>query len=175
MDRNDVCDLLAVVQAVDARQIEDYDIDVWFEMIGRFDKDDCLQAIMDFRAQEPGVWLEPGHVVRRVKVMINDRYERDEPDNRAQYTQSYGGVRLDRYGYVDKSDPDDDVVYPSDWSSEQRLQATWNKINALRNRRPGWDVPEDEQRETANPEVRREAMAKIREVLSGGSKFGRSV
>jgi hypothetical protein len=37
----------------------------------------------------------------------------------------------DRYGKVDKSEPDDEE-YPRDWTPEQRLKATWEKLQAFR-------------------------------------------
>jgi hypothetical protein len=86
MDRDDVIDLLTIIAQIDNRSIGDPEIVIWQELIGRYAKDDCLQAIMDHRSQEPGVWLEPGHVVKRVRAAVNDRYERsglDSPERRA--------------------------------------------------------------------------------------------
>jgi hypothetical protein len=122
VDRNDIIDLLAIVKSVDNRTVEDYDIQVWLEMLVRFDKDDCLDAIMAHRAQQPGAWLEPGHVVQRVKAKINDRLERQDPDER--------GWAHEPSNSWDKGVDGDE--YPVSWTSEERLAAYWGKIESRR-------------------------------------------
>jgi hypothetical protein len=153
MDRDEIIDLLTIVQASDQRTVGDPEIKVWHELLGRYDRDDCVDAIMWHRRERPGVWLEPGHVVARVRAVIQDRYERADVDDRPHST-GIDGVRRDRYGEIDKSAPDEDD-YPSEWTSEQRVAAYWEKIRARRN---DFNPP-------AGETVRGEAMAHIRDIL----------
>jgi hypothetical protein len=79
MDREDVIDLLSIVSAIDHRTIGEMDIGVWAAMLGgRASEDDCAMAIMDHFREQPNIWLTPGHVVQRVKTMVNDRIARQE-------------------------------------------------------------------------------------------------
>jgi hypothetical protein len=105
MDADDIRDLIAVVQAVDNREGSDADVIVWLHMLGHLDKDDCAEAIMWHRAEKPGVWLEPGHVLQRVRAVRADRLSRMSPDERDAHTRAAGAPR-DEFGYVDKSGPD---------------------------------------------------------------------
>jgi hypothetical protein len=102
MDQDDIRDLLAIVQAVDSRDIGDVDVTMWLTLLSGLHKDDCLGAIMAHRREEPGVWLEPGHVVKRAKAIARDRLDRMNPDDRALVV---GGADLprDRYGHIDKT------------------------------------------------------------------------
>jgi hypothetical protein len=163
VDKEDIIDLLTIVSVADRRTVGETDVELWHELLGRFSKDDCTEAIMQFRSEQPGDWLEPGHIVRRVKIMINDRMSRDD-DAYPSYSQSFSGVRRDRYGYIDKSAPDD-PEYPAEWNSEQRVSAYWKRIHDRQNEQTasapeGWadDLP-------ASDQTRAEAMEKIRAIL----------
>lgn len=85
MDRVDVVDLLTIVQSGDSRTIGEIDIGFWLQMLGAYDKDDCLDAIIAHRSEKPGVWLEPGHVVGRVRATKRDRLDRMDPDERRRF------------------------------------------------------------------------------------------
>jgi hypothetical protein len=106
VDRNDVIDLLTIVQVGDNRTVGETDIGFWFGMLGPFDKDDCLDAILAHRRDQPGVWLEPGHVSGRVRAARRDRLDRMSPDERARVVG--GDAPRDRWGYIDKSNDRDD-------------------------------------------------------------------
>jgi hypothetical protein len=149
MDREDVIDLLAIIQANDHRTVGDVDVELWQRMVGNYTRDEAVDAIMAHIRDTPGVWLEPGHVVARVKAAQRDAYERSNPDFRdADRIEAMFGadveVRYDRYNRIDKSEPDE-PDYPSDWTSEQRVKASWAKLQARRDqseyedaiRRPG--------------------------------------
>jgi hypothetical protein len=106
VDRNDIIDLLTIVQASDNRSVGDPEIVVWHKLLGHLDKDDCTDAILAFRAEEPGKWLEPGHVLTRVRAKIRDRLDRLDQDFRPSATGVH--ARLDEWGQIDKAIPDAD-------------------------------------------------------------------
>lgn len=106
MDRNDIVDLLAIVQSGDNRTVGEVDVGFWSGMLAPFEKDDCLDAILAHRRDQPGVWLEPGHVSGRVRAARRDRLDRMSSDERARVVG--GGAPRDRWGYIDKSDERDD-------------------------------------------------------------------
>lgn len=80
MNRNDVIDVLSVVAAATRRSVGETDVEIWLGVIGDLDKPDALQAVRDHLHDRPGVWLEPGHIVERVRAARRDRLER-EPDS----------------------------------------------------------------------------------------------
>lgn len=82
MDRGDVVDLLTIVQMGDRRTIGDPDISFWLGMLGPYDREECCDAIEAHRREQPGVWLEPGHVIGRVRAMHRDRLDRMDPEER---------------------------------------------------------------------------------------------
>ena len=57
MNRDDLIDILTAVQACDHRTIGTADISMWGAIIGDLPKDDALQAVIEHRREEPGVWL----------------------------------------------------------------------------------------------------------------------
>jgi hypothetical protein len=77
MNRNDVIDVLTVVAAADRRTTGHADVDVWQAVVGDIPKDLALQAVRDHLREQPGVWLEPGHVYQRARVMTRDQLERE--------------------------------------------------------------------------------------------------
>lgn len=87
MNRNHVIDVLTAVAAANRRTVGEGDVDVWQAVIGDLPKDDALQAVRDHLREQPGVWLEPGHVYQRVRILIRDRLER-EPDQAREARQA---------------------------------------------------------------------------------------
>lgn len=79
MNRDDVIDVLSVVAAATRRSVGETDVEIWLGVIGDLDKPDALQAVRDHLRERPGIWLEPGHIVERVRATRRDRLER-EPD-----------------------------------------------------------------------------------------------
>ncbi len=133
MDHNDIIDLLTIVQASDNRSVGDPEIELWHRILGHLDKDDCTDAIMAHRRECPGVWLEPGHIVQRVKAVIKDRYERADTDIRDRGRPVPAGVRRDHYGYIDKSEPEEeDPPGWATWDSEKRVRYYWQQLDAKR-------------------------------------------
>ena len=164
MDRNDIIDLLTIVQAGDNRTVGQPEVNLWHQLLGHLDRDDCTDAIMAHRREQPGQWLEPGHILQRVRAVVRDRYERSEPGLREQNQPLPPGAHRDRYGYVDKSSGEEDVEYPAEWTVQQRLEATWESINRHRDSISGYD--KDAPGIPAADDVRGRAMAAIRSVLN---------
>lgn len=82
MNRNDIIDVLTAVAAGDRRTVGEADVTMWGRVISddtRITKDEALVAVVDHFRERPGVWLEPGHIVERVRAVRRDRLER-EPD-----------------------------------------------------------------------------------------------
>jgi hypothetical protein len=82
MNRNDIIDVLTAVAAGDRRTVGQADVDMWSAVVSddtRVTKDEALVAVVEHFRECPGVWLEPGHVVQRVRAARRDRLER-EPD-----------------------------------------------------------------------------------------------
>ena len=77
MNRNDVIDVLSVVAAATRRTIGEADVEIWQGVIGDDDKQLALKAVRDHLRDQPGVWLEPGHVHQRVRAMVRDQLERE--------------------------------------------------------------------------------------------------
>jgi hypothetical protein len=130
MDTHDVIDLLTIVSVNDKRTTGENDVLLWHSLIGHLDKDDCSDAIMAHFRECPNEYLKPGHVLERVRAVIRDRYERadlrDQP-----HMVGMAGVRRDRYGYIDKSEPDD-PEYPAEWGPDERLASYWESIDRRR-------------------------------------------
>lgn len=80
MNTEDIIDLLTIAQSVDNRTFGEPDVIMWQKVLDGFDRDDCTEAIVAFRREQPDTWLQPGHIVARVKSMRRDRYERTDPD-----------------------------------------------------------------------------------------------
>lgn len=77
MNRNDVIDVLTAVAASDNRTVGDTDVDVWQAIIGDLPRDPAIQAVLDHRREQPGIWIEPGHVYQRVKTARREELERE--------------------------------------------------------------------------------------------------
>lgn len=77
MNRDDVIDVLTAVAAADKRTVGDADVNVWQEIIGGLHRQDALRAVRDHLRDQPGVWIEPGHVYQRVRSFVRDQIERE--------------------------------------------------------------------------------------------------
>ncbi len=73
MTPNDIIDILTVIAAADRRTIGENDVILWHKIIGDLPKDDAMQAVLDHVREQPGVWLEPGHIVAGVRAIRRDR------------------------------------------------------------------------------------------------------
>lgn len=82
MNRDDVIDVLTAVTAADRRTVGESDIDVWQAIIGDLHRDLALRAVRDHFRDQPGVWIEPGHVYQRVRAYVRDQIEREPREAR---------------------------------------------------------------------------------------------
>jgi hypothetical protein len=139
ISRDVMLDLLTLIAATDNRNIDEPDIEVWRRILGNITADEAADAIMAHFRERPGVWLEPGHVVVRVKAARRDAYERSNPDYRdldraeAEADEAAPPPR-DQWGHIDKAAPDPEE-YPANWTPEQRLAATWATMQQHREQR----------------------------------------
>lgn len=132
MDRDTILDLLALVAAADHRTVGEPDFLLWKATIGHLDVADCIDAIQAFRRDQPGSWLEPGHVLARVRMKTRDRLDRADPALERPLMVGGPGARRDSFGILDKSASEDD--WPRDWTPFQRLNAYWQKVDAHRDK-----------------------------------------
>ena len=77
MTREDVIDVLSTIAVGDRRTVGRTDVEFWFTVLGDLPKDAALEAVAKHFREKPGVWLEPGHIVERVKAMRRDELERE--------------------------------------------------------------------------------------------------
>lgn len=132
MTRDEMLDLYALVQASDGREeATDADELVWARILGPLSVDDCADAIMAHFREQPNVWLQPGHILARVRARRADELARMDPDERGAELAATRNTERDRHGYIDKSAPEDDE-YPPEWTAQQRVAATWQRIQELR-------------------------------------------
>jgi hypothetical protein len=164
MNRDDTQELLSTVQSFDNRRVDATVISLWHELLERYTKDECIDAVVQHKAERPGDWLEPGHIIQIVRAARNDRFERSDPDDRP-HMVGLNGVKRDRYGFIDKSV--EEPEYPGDWTAEQRVKHYWQQIENQR------DVMAVQHRDDplaphmpADPEVRAHCMEHIRSVLA---------
>jgi len=81
MTLDQVAAVLAKVQLGDNRQVDRTVLAFWAEAIGDQHYDDALQAVTLHRREQPGVWLEPGHIISGARRAKEAR-EREERMNR---------------------------------------------------------------------------------------------
>ena len=70
MTHDDIIDLLSYAAAFDRRTVGKFDVLAWYDLIGDLPKDLALQAARDHYREQPGVWLEPGHIVAGVEAIV---------------------------------------------------------------------------------------------------------
>lgn len=73
MNRGDVVDILTAVAATDHRTVGEWDVAMWEKILAPYDRHAALEAVVEHFEEQPGVWLEPGHVVRRIRVKRADK------------------------------------------------------------------------------------------------------
>lgn len=76
MNTQEIIELLGVIAVVDKRTVGEADVIAWQTIVGDLPKGDALRAVRDHFRERPGVWLEPGYIVQRVRAMRRDRLER---------------------------------------------------------------------------------------------------
>lgn len=59
--------MLAKIQLVDNREVTELVVIDWMDYIGDLHFADAIAAVVRFRREQPGVYLEPGHIVQLVQ------------------------------------------------------------------------------------------------------------
>lgn len=77
MNRNDTIDVLTMVAALDRRTVGETDITAWGTVLGDIDPREAAEAIIAHFRECPGIWLEPGHIVERVRAARRDQLARE--------------------------------------------------------------------------------------------------
>jgi hypothetical protein len=77
MNRDDIIDLLTVIQAVTNRTVGEADVNLWYDFIGDLDREAAMRAVRDHFRERTGVWLEPGFVSQRVRDAHRARVEQE--------------------------------------------------------------------------------------------------
>jgi len=85
--------VVAKIQLGDNRQVDRLVLEYWWELIGDIDFEDAKQAVNFHRLEQPGKWLEPGHVAAGSK-RARDIRERDA--RRSQPAIESAQITLDR-------------------------------------------------------------------------------
>lgn len=146
MNRNDTIDLLSAVTASDSREIGEADVTIWSEVLGTMQLSDCLAALIEFRRESPGVWLEPGHIVKLVRATVLARHEAEQ-------------LTLAEQRQI------------ADMTRREKLLAGLTPAERER----AIITSEGEIKVPASPEHRAKCMAEIRAILSRpGTRFGMS-
>lgn len=82
MNRNEMIDVLSVVAAATRRTIGEADVTIWMGVCGDVPKPFALEAIRGHMRDQPGVWLEPGHIYQRWKAFRLDELARESREAR---------------------------------------------------------------------------------------------
>jgi hypothetical protein len=164
IERTDVAEALAMLTGYASDKTptpSEVTIQAWtkyFAAHPHWTGDDLVAAAHKF-AQD-GPWerlVQPADIGQIIAGWYRERLDRMDPDERADPWGDIGGtreipepmratgggyvrdgVRHDRYGYIDKSAPDD-PPYPADWNTDQRLAAYWQRVRGDGFRREGSD------------------------------------
>lgn len=75
MDTREVHRLLVQASAIDGRIVTDLAVGAWVDTrgIASVDLDEAIAALNMHRAEKPGVWLEPGHILANVRRVREER------------------------------------------------------------------------------------------------------
>lgn len=121
---DETVDLLKVVTAKDRRTIGEGDIHFWFAVARQADwpsLDFAIAAVVRFASDQPGAWLEPGHITaywRDLKREAGGRFEGVAPtrenidDPRAQQIANKEAAELNLHHFVQHFINPDQVIDP---------------------------------------------------------------
>jgi hypothetical protein len=60
----DTAKMIAIAAAIDNRRTSEAMAEAWHEVIGHLDYEDARRGLRLHRANHPGVYLEPGHILQ---------------------------------------------------------------------------------------------------------------
>lgn len=64
MNKGETAELLAMVAAFDRRTVGAADVEAWHSILGLYRAGDTVAALKQFKHDEPGIWVEPGHLAQ---------------------------------------------------------------------------------------------------------------
>ena len=73
MTREQMARVLAFVQLGDNRHVDGLVLDYWLQIVGDLDFDTAMGAVVRFRRERPGTYLEPGHLLELAGVVAEVR------------------------------------------------------------------------------------------------------
>lgn len=65
--------VLAFVQLGDNRHVDALVLDYWMQIVGDLDFETAMNAVIRFRRERPGTYLEPGHLLELAGVVAETR------------------------------------------------------------------------------------------------------
>lgn len=83
MTREELGKVLKVVAAGTRRTFGEADLAIWHPIIKDIPVDFAVNAVMAHFKENPGVWLEPGHIYQRWKVFRQDELQRLSREERS--------------------------------------------------------------------------------------------
>ena len=96
MNREAMARVLAFVQLGDARHVDGLVLDYWMQVVGDLTFDAAMQAVIRFRRERPGVYMEPGHLLELAGVV--DERPSFIPDRTVEVTRA---LALERAGLTE--------------------------------------------------------------------------
>jgi len=75
MDLRETHALLVRASAIDSRTVSEPMVAAWQEVLADTSYQDGVRALTEHRRTQPGVYLEPGHLVQQVRVARHKRRE----------------------------------------------------------------------------------------------------
>lgn len=73
MNREAMARVLAFVQLGDNRNVDALVLDYWMQIVGDLDFETAMNAVIRFRRERPGTYLEPGHLLELAGVVAETR------------------------------------------------------------------------------------------------------
>ena len=77
MDHRETEQLLILASAIDSRRVTNVMVSAWQAVLADVAYTDAEVALVAHRRAQPGVYLEPGHIVQQAKIERFLRRERD--------------------------------------------------------------------------------------------------
>jgi len=70
MLKSQTAELLAIAAAVDNRKPTPAMLSAWHDVVGDVEYEDARAALVSHRKNSPGVYLEPGHIVKEIRQAL---------------------------------------------------------------------------------------------------------
>lgn len=94
MNRAEAARLLVRVSAVDRREVTDLMVVAWEEVLAEVPYEAAVDALVAHRREEPGVWVEPGHLAQRAGAALSRDFRADSvSEDRRLVFEALGGAQ----------------------------------------------------------------------------------